>query len=76
MILMWFAGDFGKTLYYILEVPYSWIQNQPFQFIISGAIQLTVDTLILMQIMAFKDGSINYSNVKQEYEIETQGGDA
>ena len=30
------------------------IQNQPFQFILSGSVQLTVDTLILIQIMAFK----------------------
>ena len=44
------------------------MQNQPFQFILSGAIQLTVDTLIIIQIMAFKDANPNpiYNYVKEE----------
>lgn len=46
------------------------MKNQPFQFILSGAVQLSVDTLILIQIMAYRQADIVYSNVKQEYEIE------
>ena len=48
MILTWFVGDFAKTLYYMIE-------NQPFQFVMSGTIQLTIDVLIIIQIMAFKE---------------------
>ena len=33
----------------------------------SGAIQLTVDTLIMIQIMAFKDGSQSYKNVEADH---------
>jgi len=46
MIGMWFLGDFAKTCYFIIE-------NQPFQFILCGVIQLTVDIIIIGQIIAY-----------------------
>ncbi len=46
MIGTWFVGDFFKTLYYVTE-------HQPFQFTMCGAIQLTVDILIILQIIAY-----------------------
>lgn len=46
MIATWFVGDFFKTLYYVME-------RQPFQFIMCGAVQLTVDILIILQIIAY-----------------------
>jgi hypothetical protein len=48
MILTWFCGDFFKTLYFIAN-------GQPLQFIIGGAIQLSIDLLIVIQIMAFRE---------------------
>lgn len=58
MIVTWFIGDFLKTMYFIIKL-------QPFQFIISGAFQLLIDTLILIQIMAYGDGETEkYQNVK------------
>lgn len=47
MIMTWFCGDFFKTLYFIVE-------NQPAQFITGGAVQLALDFLIVIQIMAFR----------------------
>jgi uncharacterized protein with PQ loop repeat len=46
MIATWFLGDFFKVLYYVME-------HQPFQFIMCGAVQLTVDILIILQIIAY-----------------------
>lgn len=47
MITTWFFGDFFKTIYFIVKI-------QPLQFILGGAIQLAVDLLIVIQILAFK----------------------
>ncbi len=47
MIGTWFCGDFFKTIYFIIMI-------QPIQFIIGGAIQLTIDLLIVIQIIAFR----------------------
>lgn len=46
MIIVWFFGDFFKTIYFI-------IKSQPTPFILGGVIQLTIDLIILIQIMAF-----------------------
>ncbi len=46
MIGTWFLGDFFKTLYFVME-------RQPFQFVMCGAVQLTVDILIILQIIAY-----------------------
>lgn len=46
MIGTWFLGDFFKTLYYVME-------HQPFQFTMCGVVQLTVDILIILQIIAY-----------------------
>lgn len=48
MIMTWFIGDFLKTIYFVIKL-------QPFQFILSGAFQLAIDTLIVIQIMAYGD---------------------
>lgn len=61
MIGTWFIGDFFKTLYYIME-------RQPFQFTMCGAIQLVVDILIILQIIAYskgKTGSEPYDPVNE-----------
>lgn len=49
MITTWFLGDFFKTIYYVME-------HQPFQFTMCGAVQLTVDILIILQIIAYSKG--------------------
>ncbi len=46
MIITWFFGDFFKTIYFIVML-------QPAQFIVGGAVQLLIDVLIVIQIMAF-----------------------
>ena len=46
MIFTWFVGDFFKTLYFIIEA-------QPFQFIMCGVVQLSVDILIVLQILTY-----------------------
>ena len=46
MIGTWFLGDFFKTLYYVME-------HQPLQFTMCGVVQLTVDILIILQIIAY-----------------------
>jgi hypothetical protein len=48
MIATWFFGDFFKTLYFIVML-------QPAQFIVGGVVQLTIDLLIVIQIMAFRE---------------------
>jgi hypothetical protein len=48
MISTWFCGDFFKTIYFILK-------NQPMQFIAGGAIQLAIDLLLVIQILAFQE---------------------
>lgn len=47
MIFTWFAGDLFKTIYFIME-------KQPLQFVMCGCIQLTVDIIIVIQIMMYK----------------------
>jgi hypothetical protein len=47
LIATWFFGDFFKTLYFIIML-------QPTQFVIGGAVQLAVDVLLVIQIMAFR----------------------
>lgn len=47
MIFTWFAGDFLKTLYFIIEL-------QPVQFILCGSVQLLVDITIIGQIINYK----------------------
>jgi hypothetical protein len=46
MIITWFIGDFFKTIYFIVML-------QPTQFIVGGAVQLSIDLMIVIQIMAF-----------------------
>lgn len=57
MIATWFFGDFFKTLYFIVMV-------QPTQFIIGGALQLAVDVLIVIQIMAFRESYTQLPSAK------------
>jgi uncharacterized protein with PQ loop repeat len=47
LVLSWFAGDFLKTLYFI-------IGGEPVQFIVCGTIQLTVDIIIILQIIGYR----------------------
>lgn len=46
MIGIWFAGDLGKTLYYVLN-------KEPIQFIMTGSTQLIIDISILVQIYMY-----------------------
>lgn len=46
LILVWFAGDAAKTVFYV-------VKNQPLQFIICGAVQLAIDVGILAQIFFY-----------------------
>lgn len=45
--MTWFIGDFAKTIYFVAT-------GQPTQFILCGAIQLTVDLIILSQLMIYR----------------------
>lgn len=47
LILTWFVGDFCKTIYFVAN-------SQPAQFILCGAIQLTVDLIILIQLVMYR----------------------
>ena len=47
LIFAWFLGDFCKTIYFIAN-------SQPAQFIFCGAIQLTVDLIILVQLIMYR----------------------
>jgi len=47
LILLWFTGACGKTLFFILN-------NQPVQFIICGFIQLINDVWILFQMYTYR----------------------
>lgn len=46
MIGVWFAGDLGKTLYFVLN-------HSPIQFILCGSTQLIIDVSILIQIYMY-----------------------
>jgi hypothetical protein len=56
MIGSWVIGDAFKTFYFIT-------QNQPFQFIMCGSIQLTVDFIIIAQILLYRKTKIPASFV-------------
>ncbi len=55
MIFSWVAGDAFKTVYFIMNVKFCLLQNQPFQFIMCGSIQLLVDVIIITQIYFFQN---------------------
>ncbi|XP_045470130.1 solute carrier family 66 member 2 isoform X2 [Harmonia axyridis] len=50
MVVMWTFGDVFKTLYFIFR-------DAPIQFCICGAIQVTVDVLILLQVFFYRNSS-------------------
>lgn len=56
MVVMWLSGDLFKTLYFILRLA-------PTQFIACGAIQVTVDIIILFQVFWYKQTKVNYSKL-------------
>jgi len=60
LIFVWFAGDLGKTLYFIL-------QDVPLQFILCGFTQIMIDMYILYQIHIY--GGTEY----QELPIQKHG---
>lgn len=47
MVAMWLSGDLFKTLYFI-------IRKAPMQFYVCGAVQVTVDILILCQVLWYR----------------------
>lgn len=53
MVVMWLSGDLFKTLYFILR-------HAPVQFIACGSIQVTVDVLILIQVIWYRGANVNY----------------
>lgn len=48
MVLLWFSGDMFKTTYFI-------VRQSPAQFWVCGGLQVTVDILILLQILLYRD---------------------
>ncbi|XP_019869225.1 solute carrier family 66 member 2 isoform X1 [Aethina tumida] len=50
MVIMWTCGDIFKTLYFFLR-------EAPKQFWMCGLIQVTVDTLILLQVYIYKNNT-------------------
>lgn len=53
MVVMWLSGDLFKTLYSIFR-------HTPEQFIVCGAIQVTMDILILIQVFIYKKPVVPY----------------
>lgn len=53
MVVMWLSGDLFKTLYFILR-------HAPGQFVACGSMQVTVDLLILLQVIWFRRPSATY----------------
>jgi solute carrier family 66, member 2 len=51
LIGSWFVGDGFKTVYFVMN-------GAPIQFIGCGAFQLTMDTLILWQMLAYRGKSV------------------
>lgn len=45
--MTWFIGDFSKTVYFI-------VFQQPMQFILCGVVQLSVDLIILSQLVIYR----------------------
>jgi len=50
MVMGWLIGDIFKTGYFIFL-------NQPFQFVLCGSLQVTVDCLIICQVFYYKSSS-------------------
>uniref|UniRef100_A0A914HG38 PQ-loop repeat-containing protein 1 n=1 Tax=Globodera rostochiensis TaxID=31243 RepID=A0A914HG38_GLORO len=46
MVLMWFIGDVGKTIYFV-------VRHSPEQFWICSLLQISIDVLILLQVWAY-----------------------
>lgn len=51
MVIMWTAGDLFKTVYFILR-------NSPTQFYICGALQVSLDLAILLQVHIYRKNSV------------------
>ncbi|KAK9887414.1 hypothetical protein WA026_022350 [Henosepilachna vigintioctopunctata] len=47
MVIMWTFGDIFKTLYFVFR-------DAPIQFFVCGGIQVTVDVLILLQVVFYR----------------------
>lgn len=47
MVLMWLLGDLYKTGYFILK-------HQPIQFLVCGMVQVTLDIIILLQVLIYR----------------------
>lgn len=50
MVLMWTCGDVFKTSYF-------YVRNTPVQFIVCGALQVTVDAAILAQVWIYRENT-------------------
>lgn len=57
MVVMWLSGDIFKTLYFLLR-------HTPTQFIVCGALQVTVDVLILIQVFWYRRPVVTYSKLQ------------
>jgi len=62
LIFIWFAGDLGKTLYFILK-------KTPIQFILCGFTQIIIDLWILLQIHVY--GGTEYKEVNSNKPLKT-----
>lgn len=56
MVIMWLSGDLYKTLYFVLR-------QVPAQFIVCGAIQVSLDVLILIQVFWYRHPRVTYSKL-------------
>uniref|UniRef100_A0A1I7Y5Q4 PQ-loop repeat-containing protein 1 n=1 Tax=Steinernema glaseri TaxID=37863 RepID=A0A1I7Y5Q4_9BILA len=58
MVLMWLIGDLAKTAYFV-------IHNEPAQFWLCAILQITIDIIILLQVLVYsrrsRSSSIPYS---------------
>ena len=51
MVLMWTCGDVFKTTYFYLR-------HTPLQFIVCGALQVSIDLSILLQVWVYRENTL------------------
>jgi len=64
MVLGWLVGDLFKVFYFVLL-------SQPIQFIACGAVQVTVDLLIIAQVFFYRSTLVTVEKASDEEELLT-----
>lgn len=62
MVLMWTLGDVFKTVYFVLR-------KTPLQFMLCGALQVSIDLAILFQVWCYRENTMRRK--KSEMHVDT-----